>query len=185
MQETQILTMDQEDPLENEMETNSWILAWRIPWSEEPGRPQSIGSQRVGHDWATNISTLQTVISSHAPSSCVSTCKMAGGLCSKAWWLSRQRCQTLISSLESLSVQVYALPGFTAVSPAPGSTELCPHSPWSHQVGFHIHSPTSLKQSLSWVNTQTALSPIIQRSLLPSGDRINSVWNFVVVFNKQ
>ena len=62
MQESQVLTVDQEDPLENEMETNSWILAWRIPWSEEPGRPQSIGSQRVGHDWATNTSLNNTYV---------------------------------------------------------------------------------------------------------------------------
>ena len=158
------------------MATHSCLLAWRILWTEEPSRLQSMGLQRVGHDCVTNISPFQTVISSHAPSSCTSTCKIADGLCSKAWWLSRQHCQTLISSLEALPVQVYTLPGFLAVSPAPGPTELCPHSPWSHQVVcVHIHSPTSLKQSLSWVNTQTALSPIVQQSLLPSGDRINSL----------
>ena len=39
-----------EDPLEKEMATHSSIFAWRIPWTEEPGRPQSIGSQRVGYD---------------------------------------------------------------------------------------------------------------------------------------
>ena len=42
----------QEDPLEEEMATHSCILAWRIPWTEEPGRLQSIGSQRVGHSSA-------------------------------------------------------------------------------------------------------------------------------------
>ena len=46
----------QEDPLEKEMATHSSILAWRIPWTEEPGRLQSMGSQRVGHDWATSLS---------------------------------------------------------------------------------------------------------------------------------
>ena len=44
-----------EDPLEKEMATQSSILAWRIPWMEEPGRLQSMGSQRVGHDWATSL----------------------------------------------------------------------------------------------------------------------------------
>ena len=39
-----------EDPLEKEMATHSSILAWKIPWVEEPGRLQSMGSQRVGHD---------------------------------------------------------------------------------------------------------------------------------------
>ena len=43
------------DCLEKEMATHSSILAWRIPWTEEPGRLQSMGSQRVGHDWATSI----------------------------------------------------------------------------------------------------------------------------------
>ena len=47
-----------EDPLEKEMATHSSILAWRIPWMEEPGRLQSMGSQRVGHDWATSLSLV-------------------------------------------------------------------------------------------------------------------------------
>ena len=42
-------------PLEKEMATHSSILAWRIPWTEEPGGLQSTGSQRVGHDWATSL----------------------------------------------------------------------------------------------------------------------------------
>ena len=50
MQETQVLSLGQEDPLEKEMATHSSILAWRIPWTEEPGEPQSMGSQRVRHD---------------------------------------------------------------------------------------------------------------------------------------
>ena len=41
--------------LEKEMATHSSILAWRIPWKEEPGGLQSTGSQRVGHDWATSL----------------------------------------------------------------------------------------------------------------------------------
>ena len=49
MQETRVLSLGWEDPLEKGMETYSSILAWRIPWMEEPGRIQSMGSQRVGH----------------------------------------------------------------------------------------------------------------------------------------
>ena len=45
MQETQVQFLGQEDPLEKEMATHSSILAWRIPWTEEPGRLQSVGSQ--------------------------------------------------------------------------------------------------------------------------------------------
>ena len=49
-QETQIQSLSQEDPLEKGMGTHSNILAWRIPWTEEPSRLQSMDSQRVGHD---------------------------------------------------------------------------------------------------------------------------------------
>ena len=52
MQETQVHSLDREDPLEKEMATHSSIFAWEIPWTEEPGGLQSIGSQRVGHDWS-------------------------------------------------------------------------------------------------------------------------------------
>ena len=50
MQETQVQSLGREDLLEKEMATHSSILAWKIPWMEEPGRLQSLGSQRVGHD---------------------------------------------------------------------------------------------------------------------------------------
>ena len=50
MQETQVQSLGQEDPLEKGMATHSSILAWRIPWTDEPGGLQSMGSQRVGHD---------------------------------------------------------------------------------------------------------------------------------------
>ena len=50
MWETRIQPLGWEDPLEKEMVTYSSTLAWKIPWTEEPGRLQSTGSQRVGHD---------------------------------------------------------------------------------------------------------------------------------------
>ena len=50
MWETQVRSLDREDPLEKEMVLHSSILAWRIPWTEEPGGLQFMGSQRVGHD---------------------------------------------------------------------------------------------------------------------------------------
>ena len=51
-QETRVQSLGWEDPLEEGITTHSYILAWRIPWTEEPGRLQSIGWQRVGHDWS-------------------------------------------------------------------------------------------------------------------------------------
>ena len=50
MQETQVRSLGREDPLEKEMATHSSTLVWKIPWTEEPGRLQSMGSQRVGHN---------------------------------------------------------------------------------------------------------------------------------------
>ena len=55
LQETQVWSLGQEDPLEKEMVTHSSILAWWIPWTEKPSRLQSTGSQRVGHDWMTSL----------------------------------------------------------------------------------------------------------------------------------
>ena len=54
--ETQVRSLGWEDPLEKEMPTHSRTLAWKIPWTEEPGGLQSLGLQRVRHDWATSLS---------------------------------------------------------------------------------------------------------------------------------
>ena len=50
MRQTRVQSLGWEDPLEKEMATHSSTLAWKIPWTEEPGRLQSMGLQRVGHD---------------------------------------------------------------------------------------------------------------------------------------
>ena len=61
MQETWVQSLGLEDPLEKGIVNHSTILAWRILCTEELGRLQSIGSQRVRHDWATNIYTLPII----------------------------------------------------------------------------------------------------------------------------
>ena len=58
MWKTQVQYLDWEDLLEKEMATHSSTLSWKIPWMEEPGRLQSMGSQRVRHDWATSLSKI-------------------------------------------------------------------------------------------------------------------------------
>ena len=58
MQETWVQSLGQEDPLEKEVATHSSILAWEIPWTEEPGGLQSTGSQRLKNNWSTNTLTL-------------------------------------------------------------------------------------------------------------------------------
>ena len=55
MRETGVWSLGREGPLEKEMAIHSSTIAWKIPWTEEPGRPQSMGSQRVRHDWATSL----------------------------------------------------------------------------------------------------------------------------------
>ena len=55
VQETWVRSLSQVDPLEKEMATHSSILAWKTPWMEEPSRLQSMGSQRVRHDWVTSV----------------------------------------------------------------------------------------------------------------------------------
>ena len=78
MQETQVLPLSWEDPLEKEMATHSSVLAWKIPWTEEPGWLQYKGPQRVRHDWATK----------HAKKP---HCVEAGGL-GPAWMRQPSRC---------------------------------------------------------------------------------------------
>ena len=56
MREAGVWSLGWEDPLEKERATHSSTLAWKIPWTEEPGRLQSMGSQRVKHDWETSLS---------------------------------------------------------------------------------------------------------------------------------
>ena len=65
MRETQVWSLGWEDPLEKEMATHSSTLAWKIPWTEEPGRLQPKGLQRVRHNWATSLYTsliLYTIV---------------------------------------------------------------------------------------------------------------------------
>ena len=59
MWETWIQSLGREEPREKEMATHSSTLAWTIPWTEKPGRLQSTGLQRVGHDWGTSLTYLQ------------------------------------------------------------------------------------------------------------------------------
>ena len=68
--ETWVCSLSWEDPLEKGMATHSSILAWRIPWTEEPGGLQSMGSQTVGHDWATKHTHTHCEVSSSASGQC-------------------------------------------------------------------------------------------------------------------
>ena len=69
MRETRVRSLGWEDPLEKEMATHSSALAWKIPWMEEPGRLQSMGPQRVGHDRATSLSLSRIQVDDNLSSS--------------------------------------------------------------------------------------------------------------------
>ena len=62
MQETWVWSLGWEDPLEKEMATHSSILAWKIPFFQERGGLQSVGLQRIGHDWVTSLSHSLTIL---------------------------------------------------------------------------------------------------------------------------
>ena len=68
IQETQVQSLGWYDPLEKEMATHSSIFTWKIPWTEEPSRLQSMGSQRVGHYWANECSHAHTHTHTHTQS---------------------------------------------------------------------------------------------------------------------
>ena len=73
MQETWVQSLGQEDPLGEEMATHSSVLAWKIPWTEEPGGLQFMGSQRVGQDWVTeHIGTSSCCVYPHKWPMCLS-----------------------------------------------------------------------------------------------------------------
>ena len=78
MQETWVRSLSQEDPLEKGLAIHSSILSWRIPWTEEPGRLQSMGSQRVGHDWETNTTLLFQILKNDAV-------KVLHSICQQIW----------------------------------------------------------------------------------------------------
>ena len=62
MQETQVLSLDQEDALEKGMAIHSNILAWRIPWTEECGKLQTMQLQKVRHNWESNTTTILNIM---------------------------------------------------------------------------------------------------------------------------
>ena len=95
-EETRVWSLGWEDPLEKGMATHSNILAWGIPWTEEPGGPQSMGLKRVGHNWATFTCT---------PSSSHRRRPLSRGI---LWCLSFQ---TLETSGGTLSLRAGSLPG--------------------------------------------------------------------------
>ena len=101
-----------EDPLEKAMATHSSTLAWKIPWTEERGRPQSMGSQRVRHDWANSLSLsiiyfrVRLALSSSVPPIFSQGCsRFSQILKGMRLWGMRTKLQTLVSSVVALTLR--------------------------------------------------------------------------------
>ena len=103
MWKTWVRSLGQEDPLKKEMVAHTSVLAWRIPWTEEPGGLQSMGSQRGGHDWATSLLSLSCKYYNT-----VLLCSDCFGFGHWSWGRSENRTGSYIPSMCPLSV-VYLL----------------------------------------------------------------------------
>ena len=117
MRETWVQSLSQEDPLEKEMAPHSSTLAWKIPRMEEPSRLQSMGSQRVGHDWVTSLHSKETTVSGYAvpkyiiinPETILSSQPWAGpGM--DAWGISASICVSSFGLREPSSFQSLSSP---------------------------------------------------------------------------
>ena len=86
VRETQVRSLGGEDPLEKEIATHSSTLAWKIPWTEEPGGLQSMESQRVGHDWVTSLSLFTLDVSKEVEKERISFHLFEGTVTKRTWW---------------------------------------------------------------------------------------------------
>ena len=135
MWETRVRSLGQEDPLEKGMAIHSSILAWRIPWTEEPGGLQSMGLQRIRHDWMTNLSFPFLDFSSVQFS-----------------------CSVVSNSLRPHGLQQARTP---CPLPAPGVySNSCPLSQWCHPaISSSVISFSSCLQSFSASGSFQGVSP--------------------------
>ena len=135
------------------MVTHSRILAWRIPWMEEPGRLQSMGSQRVGHDWGTSLYSLHTLslekeMTTHSsilffffPFTFISWRLITLQYCSGF-------CHTL--TISAMDLHVFPIP-----VPPPNSSILAWRVPWTGAWLAGVHGVTESWTWLKWPSTHT------------------------------
>ena len=152
MWETRVQSLGREDLLEKEIATHSSILAWKIPWTEEPGGLQSMGSQIVGHDWLTLLH-CRTLPCPHTltppPKGCKNTVKNTVTEMKNIFYGLNSRLETgeeRINELEEMSIET---------SMAPHSSTLAWKIPWTEEPG-RLQSMGSRRVGHDWV---TSLSP--------------------------
>ena len=149
MLETRVQSLGRENPLEKEMATHSSILAWEIPWTEEPGGLHSMGSQRVKHDWVTNTHTNHIQCIHHSV---------------------QFSCSVMSDSLRPHELQHTRSP---CPSPTPGVySNSCPSSQWCHPTISCSVVPFSSCFSLSqhqglfkWVSSLHQVAKVLEFQL--------------------
>ena len=135
MQETRVQSLGQEDPLEEGMATHSSILAWRIPWAEEPGELLSIGSKRVGHDWSDWAHTQK--LTEH----CKSTLLQENKFTKEKWnpgnlrtFLQNSKCRRQWSNVQDCGQTTLCM-----LSLWWRSENMVPHSLWKEKKCFNAY----------------------------------------------
>ena len=154
MRETWVQSLGREDPLEKEMATHSSILAWRIPWTEEPGRLQSKGSQRVGHNWVTSLSRSLSIKSELTE------------------WIYKYRCQFSCSVMSDSDPIECSTPGLPVHHQLPESTQTHVHWVSDDIQPSHPLSPPSpptfnlsQHQGLQWVSSSHQVAKVLEFQL--------------------
>ena len=151
MQETWVPSLGQEDPLEEEMATHTDILAWKIPWTEKPGRVQSIGSQRIGNNWATSLSLSPVIdgifstFSSFQSLSCV-------GLFATPWIAAHQASLSITNSRSSHKLM--------SIEPVMPSSHLILSSPSPPAC-----NPSQHQGLFQWVNSSHKVARVLEFQL--------------------
>ena len=169
--ETWVQFLGWEDPLEKEMATHSSTLAWRIPWTKDPGRLQSMGSQRVRHNWATSLSFFRSYrdytekweLSGQWALATGENTAVSGAPLSACWWfkpLTSASPSGTVEQVERVEVTSAKAIIFGRVWGAPGAHCLpCPVAVASrmHNSGykeitraFKAASVTTSTKSISW-----------------------------------
>ena len=134
MREIWIWSLGLEDPLEKEIATHSSTLAWKISWIGEPCRLQSIGSQRVGHDWTISLSLSGALVVKSPPTSEGDVGEMSS--------VSEPTCQWRRCRRNEFNPWVWKIPWKRAWQSTPvflpeeshGQRSLVVYNPWGHRV---------------------------------------------------
>ena len=154
MRETWVQSLGWEDPLEKEMAPHSSILAWKMPWTEEPGRLQSIGSQRVGHDWENSLRFTSII---------VNTTQVHIHIC---WWVNRHN-NTFLKKENKIITRKNSVQGLSISIPLQCHLFCVSLTPWKAPLLRHWLQ----RLEVCWERTYTTPTP--SALLLTDQDSLN------------